>query len=472
MPVVDPPVGSPAGPPGHERREPAALAAPAAPAASVAQLDPLAALLAGRYPDPETGELLGATVRSVAIEPSLRGREVELVAGLGLGDRLAVVGDDDTFAATDDRVARALASRFHVQRLSLGRHPHADGETLQRLLGALEPGLDAIVTVGSGTLNDLSKLAARARGCPQVVFATAPSMNGYTSVSASITEGGLKRSIRAAAPVGVFLDLSVLAAAPPRLIRAGLGDSLCRPTAQADWLLAHLLLDQPYREAPFAMLAGDEQLLFSEPRALLAGDLAVMRSLARILVLSGFGMTLCDGSYPASQGEHLISHYAEMMGMTSASPSFHGEQIGVTALAMARLQRHLIDRAAPPQLGPSSLSLEAITAHFGPELGASCWRDSQVKHFDEARMDELRHRLATRWPAMRERLAAVSRPPEVLAAVLIAAGAPTEPQQLGWSDEGFSAAVHHAREIRNRYTFLDLALDAGIDPLEAMAAER
>jgi len=28
--------------------------------------------------------------------------------------------------------------------------------------------------------------------------------------------------------------------------------------------------------------------------------------LARTLVLSGFGMTICGGSYPASQGEHLM----------------------------------------------------------------------------------------------------------------------------------------------------------------------
>jgi glycerol-1-phosphate dehydrogenase [NAD(P)+] len=430
--------------------------------------DPLAAMLAGRYPDPQTGELLGSSVRSVVLEASLRDRELELVAALQLGDHLAVVGDDDTFAALGDRVAAALASRFRVQRLSLGARPHADTETLQRLIAALDPGVEAIVAVGSGTLNDLCKLAARARRCPQVVFATAPSMNGYTSVSASITEDGMKRSIRASAPVGVFLDLSVLAAAPPRLIRAGLGDSLCRPTAQADWLLAHLLLDQPYRVAPFALLAADEEVLFASSRALLAGDLAVMRSLARTLVLSGFGMTLCDGSYPASQGEHLISHYVEMMGMPGAPPSFHGEQIGVAALAMARLQRHVLSLEDAPALGPCRLSLEASIDHFGLALGASCWRDAQVKGFDAAQTDELRHRLATSWPQLRAQLAAVTRPPEQLEAVLLEAGAPTTPEQLGWSAQAFAIAVRHAREIRGRYTFLDLAADAGIDPFVAI----
>src|SRR6185295_11866674 len=142
------------------------------------------------------------------------------------------------------RVERALAPAFAVQRIVLPHAPHADADTLARLTAGLDHRTQAVVAVGSGTINDLCKLAAIARGCPQVVFATAPSMNGYTSLSASITEGGLKRSVRAATPVAAFFDLRVLAAAPIRLIRAGLGDSICRPTAQADWLLAHLLLDR------------------------------------------------------------------------------------------------------------------------------------------------------------------------------------------------------------------------------------
>jgi Glycerol dehydrogenase and related enzymes len=88
---------------------------------------------------------------------------------------------------------------------------------------------DALVAVGSGTINDLCKYAAFLDRKPYVVFGTAPSMNGYTSVSAAITEHGHKKSLPAAAPVGVFLDLAVLAAAPPRMIRSGLGDSICRP---------------------------------------------------------------------------------------------------------------------------------------------------------------------------------------------------------------------------------------------------
>jgi glycerol-1-phosphate dehydrogenase [NAD(P)+] len=421
--------------------------------------DPLALLLAGQYPDPETGELLGAAARSLVIEDTLDGREADLVTALGVGDHLAVVSDDNTHAALGHRVERALAARFRVQRIVLGHAPHADAATVARLRAALDEPTEAIVAVGSGTINDLCKMAAFERGCPQLVFATAPSMNGYTSLSASITEGGVKRSVRAATPVGVFFDLGVIAAAPLRLIRAGLGDSVCRPTAQADWLLSHLLFGRPYREAPFAMLAGDEHALFAQARALVAGDLAAMRHLVRTLVLSGFGMTVCGGSYPASQGEHLLSHYIDMMRSPEVPVALHGEQIGVCALAMARLQDRVLALDAPPVLRPTAVTHDDVVRHFGPERGEACWRELEPKRLDRVRTDELNARLAAGWDAMRARLRAVTLGAGAMTAVLAAAGAPTTPAALGWPDQLFDDAIAHAREIRNRYTFLDLASD-------------
>ena len=163
-------------------------------------------------------------------------------------------------------------------------------------------GANALIAVGSGTINDLCKHAAAQDAKPYAVFATAPSMNGYTSTNAAITVGGHKKSLPARAAAGVFCDLEVMAAAPIRLIRAGLGDSLCRCTAQADWLLAHLLLDQPYREAPFALLAEDEPLLLAAAEALARREPEAVGHLVRTLLLSGFGMTLCGSSAPASQG--------------------------------------------------------------------------------------------------------------------------------------------------------------------------
>jgi glycerol-1-phosphate dehydrogenase [NAD(P)+] len=421
--------------------------------------DPIALLLAGQYPDPQTRELLAAESRAVVIEDSLAGSEADLIAALDAGTHVAVISDRDTHAALGARVERALAGRFAVQSIVLDAGPRADAATVARLLAALAPSTDLVVAVGSGTLNDLSKMVAFQRGCRQAVFATAPSMNGYTSLSTSITTNGIKRSFRTRTPLGVYFDLRVLAAAPARLIRAGLGDSACRPTAQADWLLSHLLLDRPYREAPFALLADDERHLFEQPRALVAGDLEAMRHLVRTLVLSGFGMTICNGSFPASQGEHLLSHYVEMMKPGDLPAAFHGEQIAVCTVAMADLQQRMLARDEPPVLRPNQLERADLVRHYGPEIGEACWRELEQKRFDAAQTDALNDRLARTWDAMRERISAIAVGAGELRRLLAEAGAPVEPRELGWPEPLFADAVHHAREIRNRYTFLDLAAD-------------
>lgn len=427
-----------------------------------ADADPIARLLEGRYLDPQTGELLRADARSVVIEDSLAGHEVDLLAPFGLGKHLAMICDAHTYAALGGRVERALSGTYLVQRIVLDGDFDADVETIARLTALLDPRTDAVVAVGSGTLNDLSKMVALDRGCPQLVFATAPSMNGYTSLSASITGGGVKRSVRAATPVGVFFDLGVLAAAPLPLIRAGLGDSSCRPTAQADWLISHLLLGRPYRETPFALLADDEAALFSDPRALMTGDLAAMRRLVRTLVLSGFGMTICGGSFPASQGEHLLGHYVEMKHPPGHVEALHGEEIGVCALAMARLQQRILTHDTPPVIHPSTITRDDVFAHFGPIAGEACWAELAPKLHDAAGAEALTARLASGWDAMRTRIAGVTHGAARMERVLAAAGAPATPEALGWAPSLLPDALAHAREIRNRYTFLDFAADSGL----------
>ena len=422
--------------------------------------DSLGRLMAGEFADPDGGPVLDPLTAVVAIEDSLAGTEAELVAGLGLGGRLAVVCDDNTHRVLGARLADALAAIATISEVRLPGRPHADGETVAALRRETAA-CDALIAVGSGSINDLCKYAAALDNKPYAVFATAPSMNGYTSVNAAITIDGHKKSIQAAAAVGVFMDLEVLAAAPPRMIRSGLGDSLCRPTAQADWLLAHMLLGEPYREAPFALLAEDEATLFDGSAALMRGDLDVMRALARVLTLSGFGMTIAQGSQPASQGEHLIGHYAEMRADPAWPPSFHGEQIGVATLTMARLQERML-ADGPPRLAACTADEASVIDHFGRDLGAACWAEFRLKRLDEEAARTLNGRLESSWDAIAARIAAISLPAARLEDVLGRAGAAICPRDLGWPDDFYDGAVRPAREIRNRYTFLDLAADSGV----------
>jgi glycerol-1-phosphate dehydrogenase [NAD(P)+] len=421
--------------------------------------DPLAALLRNDWVDPATGTKSGVDIASIAIEPHLRGREAELVASLGFGPRLAVVSDRRTHEVLGARVEHALAGLGRIAAVVLPPGPHADLATVATVREATAAA-DALIAVGSGTINDLVKFSAARDGKPWAVFATAPSMNGYTSANAAITVDGHKKTLPASLARGVFMDLDVLATAPPRMIRAGLGDSLCRSTAQVDWLVSREVRGTPYREAPFALLADDEPMLFEASAALVRGDADAMRALARTLVLSGIGMTLCGGSYPASQGEHLISHYLDMRAAAGTPASLHGEQVAVATLTMARLQQAILD-GPPPVVHPTRTSAATLRAHFGDEVGDACWRDFAPKRLDQAEADVATARIADRWDAIREHAAAAWVPASTLETVMRRAGGPVAPRDIGLDDRDYADAVRHARFLRDRYTCLDLADDAG-----------
>lgn len=427
--------------------------------------DPIALLLAGNYPDPDGSGVAGVATKSLKIAPSLDGSEQELVQALGFGRRIAVVSDIRTHAVLGERLERALRGSYEVNSIVFPEAPHPDDVTAAKVREATARD-DALIAVGSGSINDLCKYASAQDGKPYAVFATAPSMNGYTSLNAAITVHGHKMSLAAHAPVGAFFDLSVLTKAPVRLIRAGLGDSLCRATSQADWLLAHLLLEKPYRQLPYGLLAGDEPPLFDNAAALVAGDIDVMERLVRTLILSGFGTAIIGNSQPASQGEHLISHFIDMFEPDGRPLIYHGEQVGVTTLSMARLQSRLLERL--PLIAPDTETRETFIARYGEDLGQSCWQEFAQKRIDKSEADRLNHLIERNRSDIQSRIAAISLSPERLESVLRAAGAPTTPEEIHLPAAFYRTALVRCREIRNRFTFLDLAAAAGA--LEGMAA--
>jgi glycerol-1-phosphate dehydrogenase [NAD(P)+] len=420
--------------------------------------DPVESLLAGRYIDRESGAAVGVSTRLIVIEESIDGMEAELVARLGFGRQLAVVSDPATEVALGARIKAALAGGFEVVSVVLPNQPTSDDDTVARIRAATSSA-DALIAVGSGTINDLCKYASMKAGKPYAVFATAPSMNGYTSMTASISCGGHKMTLPAQAPAGAFFDLNVMAAAPPRMIRAGLGDSICRTTAQFDWLAAHLLLGTPYRQLPFDLLAGEEPFLLDLSADLLGGSLEAIRVLVRTLVLSGLGTAIVGSSAPASQAEHLVSHYIDMLGAASRPHVFHGEQIGVTTLSISRLQAEVLAR--PPRFAPLAVAEGDVVARFGADLAETVWPEIADKAISAERADELNHRIATDWAGIADLLGAVHLPPDRLEAVLSAAGALLEPGAIHLGRAFYENALLHAREIRNRFTVLDLLASDG-----------
>jgi glycerol-1-phosphate dehydrogenase [NAD(P)+] len=417
-------------------------------------------LLSGRWVDPSSDGPVRLPTRRIVIEPSLDGGEADLIAPLALGARLAVISDPNTWEALGRRVARALARSAAIDDVVLAS-PHADLRTVQEL-AQRSRSADGLIAVGSGTINDVTKYLAFTTGRPYAVFASAPSMNGYVTATASLSMDGYKTTLGARAPLAALFDLEVLRTAPLRLIRAGLGDSICRTTAQTDWLLNHLLRGGDYSATPFALLADDEAALLDAAAALGERDRAAIARLTRVLVLAGLGMGIVGSSQPGSQGEHLVSHYLDMQAGDAAPARLHGQQVGVATLSISRLQHLVLDAARPPVARATRIDEAAVLRRFGPHLGRQCLAELMAKALDPAAAERLNAKLGEDWAEIAQQVRKVMLPTERLIEVMHAAGAPTTAAELGLAAAIYRDALRYAREIRNRYTILDLAADAGL----------
>ncbi len=410
--------------------------------------------VAGRYRLIETGEAVVCPIRAIVTGRSLASREAALLREAGLAGRLAIVSDENTHEVMGQRVEAAVPGSVSV----VLHHPHADEATAD-LLRERTRHCDGLVAVGSGTLNDLCKYVAHGDGRPSAVFATAPSMNGYVTSTVSITRGDYKLSLQAQAPQGVFYDLEILAAAPKRMIRAGLGDAICRGVAQVDWLFSHLLLNTPYYESPFDLQLVDEPRLFAAAPRLVSGDLDAVAALVGVLTLGGLGVIVSGTSHSGSMGEHGISHFIDMFARPHPG-TLHGEQVGVATLTMARLQALLLAEPQPPVLAPLVIDRQVLEARYG-DKAPLCVAALETKALSGERLAAVNARLERNWDEWRRVLARLTVPPVRLEATLAAAGAATRPGDLDLDPDFYRQAVAHAHEIRDRFTFLDLAALAG-----------
>ena len=89
---------------------------------------------------------------------------------------------------------------------------------------------DVIVAVGSGTLNDLCKFSSFQLGLDYMVFATAPSMDGFVSIGAALITNYVKTTYQAHVPLAVIGDTDILAAAPMEMM------SLRRCLVNKQWM--------------------------------------------------------------------------------------------------------------------------------------------------------------------------------------------------------------------------------------------
>jgi glycerol-1-phosphate dehydrogenase [NAD(P)+] len=399
-------------------------------------------------------------------------------AQFGAAAPAAIVTDANTFRAAGRAVQAAFEAAGHPT-VAPFVYDDPDLYAEHKYVDQLQPWLDGHaaagavpVAVGSGTINDLVKLAAHRARRQYLAVATAASMDGYTAFGASITYQGSKQTFDCPAPQAVVADLDVIAAAPPVMTAAGYADLLAKLTAGADWIVADALGIEPIDPTAWDLVQVPLMASLADPAGARRGDPAAIRSLTEGLMMGGFAMQWTKTSRPASGAEHQFSHLWDMQHHThdGAVPS-HGFKVAVGTLAVARLYECLlamplggldVDRAVATWPAAGAVEAAIVDLLGEGELADKARLEMAAKAVAPDALRGRLLRLREVWPALRDRLRQHLPPAAKLAEMLAAVGAPTRPEQIGISRDRLRTSYRQAYLIRRRFTVLDLAAQAGV----------
>ncbi len=394
------------------------------------------------------------------------------------GAKAIVVADETTWRVAGERVLSILKGAGAECAAPLvfpaKPQPYADVDFLGRVREAIAAGGPdcRAVAVGAGTLNDLCKRASFELERPYMCVATAASVDGYASFGAPITKEGFKKTWPCSAPLAIVADSEILLTAPRDLTASGYADLAAKIPGGADWIIADAMEEVPIRPDIWATTQTPLRDWVADPAALSAGDPGAMGKLFTGLAMTGFAMQTMHDSRPASGAKHLFSHCWEMRHIARPDGTIpsHGDKVGIGSLCTTRMMELFFARpftAADVEAAvaayPSWERREAfIRTQFEPgfmldEVIATCRAKFRSPETLRAKLTLL----ASKWDDLAARVKAQIFPFDDLRARLAAAGCPTRPSEIGVAESDVHSAALRAELIRNRYTILDLAQDAG-----------
>ena len=211
-----------------------------------------------------------------------------------------------------------------------------DFETVAEFFAHMPNTLHAVVGLGGGKALDMAKYLAFLAQKPYYAVPTSLSNDGFCSPMASLTIQGRRRSLAAALPHGVVIDVDVCLNAPRILWLSGVGDLVSKFSAVFDWKLAFHHKGELVEDLAALLSDASVYQFLANPAFTPQG----LTQLGTALMLNGIAMEICGSSRPASGSEHLISHSLDEI---STRPRLHGLQVGMATYITCRLQGQQAD---------------------------------------------------------------------------------------------------------------------------------
>ena len=262
---------------------------------------------------------------------------------------ILLVSDQNTYKVCGKEVAKILGDKITTSIMfETGDAPLIPNEdAIAAIHAKYVDGVDLILGVGSGVINDLCKIVSFECKLPYYIVATAPSMDGYASVGSALILKGMKVTLNAAPPKAIIADTKVLKDAPMDMIQAGYGDIIGKYSCLNDWKLSALINDEYFCQKVYDITYEMADKVKGLAEGVVKRDEDAVGALMEALVVVGIAMAYVGNSRPASGSEHHFSHYFEITGILTGKPYLaHGIDVVYSAVLTAKI-RELILASAP-----------------------------------------------------------------------------------------------------------------------------
>lgn len=280
-------------------------------------------------------------IKAVEIARGLKTETARILADNGFPRHILVVADKNTLKASEGILDILKDGGFRCKIKLYDNLREAD-ITEVRVIERECADCEGILSVGTGSLNDICRVAALTCDKHFAIFATAPSMDGFASGTSPITENNFKLTRPARQPEIIIGDTDILAAAPAELKAAGFGDIIAKYIALVDWRVSHLTTGEYYCENVAKLVRSVLKKVVSMADQVTEESPEAAGAIMEALVLTGLAMKLADCVRPASGTEHIISHYWEIKKLEKGLISdFHGKKVGVATLISTKIYKEL-----------------------------------------------------------------------------------------------------------------------------------
>ena len=282
-------------------------------------------------------------VKDVLIESGAVCRVGEILGKNNFCHNILLVADENTIKAADG-IIESLCGFFVEYKIyeDLRVATMKEVNEIENLIVNKDV---SVLSVGTGSINDVCRLACARQNKKLCIFATAPSMDGFASYGAPIVNNGFKSSYPAKSPDVIIADTKILANAPKELKSAGFGDMIAKYVGLVDWKISAILTNEYYCEkiANLTREAVDELIGMADKVCL--KDEYVAGKIFEALLKTGIGMSFAKNSRPASGSEHIIAHLIECIELRDdIIPNFHGDDVGVCTLEMLKYYNLLAEK--------------------------------------------------------------------------------------------------------------------------------